>query len=82
LENHYDAYEGIIVNDFETEIMKKFPVICDIKSEMYHHGAQFALMSGSGSSVYGFFTTEELAIKAAKSLGQKFVLRATDITQP
>ncbi|HUI30920.1 MAG TPA: 4-(cytidine 5'-diphospho)-2-C-methyl-D-erythritol kinase [Candidatus Acidoferrales bacterium] len=82
LGNRYDAYKDVVVNDFETEILKKFPTIGEIKAEMYKQGAQFALMSGSGSSIYGFFGTKEDAIEAQEILNRKFTLQATDITPP
>ena len=82
LENRYDSYKDVIVNDFEMEVTKKFPVIGEIKSAMYQQGAQFALMSGSGSSVYGFFESEQQAEKASDALGHNFPLRIADITLP
>lgn len=45
----------LFYNDFEKVIFKKYPVIEDIKETMYILGAEFASLSGSGSSVYGFF---------------------------
>ena len=44
-----------ILNDFEDFAFKKYPVIEEIKNELYDTGALFCLMSGSGSSVYGIF---------------------------
>ena len=44
-----------IVNDFETSVFPQFPEICEIKSKLLGHGAVFAAMSGSGSSVFGLF---------------------------
>jgi 4-diphosphocytidyl-2-C-methyl-D-erythritol kinase len=44
-----------IINDFEDSIMKKYPVIRNIKNKLYEKGAVYASMSGSGSSVYGLF---------------------------
>ena len=82
LGNRYESYKETVINDFETEVMKKFPVIGEIKSEVYRQGAQFALMSGSGSSVYGFFENKALAMNACAVLNEKFTLRATDITPP
>jgi 4-diphosphocytidyl-2-C-methyl-D-erythritol kinase len=82
LGNRYESYKGTIINDFETEVTKKFPVVGEIKSEMYEQGAQYALMSGSGSSVYGFFGNETLAMKACTVLSQEFSLRTTDVTPP
>lgn len=82
LGNSYGTYKESVVNDFEPEVIKKFPVIGEIELEMYKQGAQFALMSGSGSSVYGFFENEALVKDAAATLDQKFTLRATDVTHP
>lgn len=52
------------VNDFERVIFKKYPQIKKLKLDMLKFGAEIALMSGSGSTVYGFFSKEK--IKAAK----------------
>ena len=48
-------WKGLIVNDFEDYAFKKYPLIGNIKEELYRSGALFSLMSGSGSSVYGIF---------------------------
>ena len=42
-------------NVFEQSIFPQNPAIADIKSRMYRHGALYASMSGSGSSVFGLF---------------------------
>ncbi len=78
----YSGYRDVIINDFEGPVFEKFPTIGQIKSEMYSHGAEFSLMSGSGSSVYGFFRTEADAAKALDSLCNSFTLRAGNITPP
>jgi 4-diphosphocytidyl-2-C-methyl-D-erythritol kinase len=44
-----------IVNDFEKSIFAKYPVIAEIKEQLYDKGALYASMSGSGSSVFGIF---------------------------
>ena len=46
-------------NDFEPSVFKKYPEICRIKEELYELGAVYASMSGSGSSVYGFFESKK-----------------------
>ena len=48
-------WKEVMTNDFETPIFKKHPQINDIKQQLYELGAVYASMSGSGSSVYGFF---------------------------
>lgn len=42
-------------NDFEAVVFKKYPAIGKIKERMYKEEAAFSLMSGSGSTVFGFF---------------------------
>jgi 4-diphosphocytidyl-2-C-methyl-D-erythritol kinase len=53
-----------ICNDFEKPVFAQYPAIRDIKETMMREGAVFALMSGSGSSVYGFFAEESRALAA------------------
>jgi 4-diphosphocytidyl-2-C-methyl-D-erythritol kinase len=49
-------WKKLILNDFEDFAFNKYPLIGDIKKELYKSGAIFSLMSGSGSSVYGIFS--------------------------
>lgn len=48
-------WKNFIFNDFEKGVFEKHPVVGKIKSYLYEKGAIFALMTGSGSAVYGFF---------------------------
>jgi 4-diphosphocytidyl-2-C-methyl-D-erythritol kinase len=54
-----------LINDFESPVCAAHPAVRSIKEEMIAGGAAFASMSGSGSSVYGFFTREESAHELA-----------------
>lgn len=47
-----------VKNDFEERIFVKYPEISQIKEQLYLAGATFALMSGSGSSVFALFEKE------------------------
>ncbi len=47
-----------LVNDFEKSVFAKHPAIEAIKNELYTHGALYASMSGSGSSVFGIFSSQ------------------------
>ena len=51
-------WKELMKNDFEPSVFKKYPQICKIKEQLYHSGALYASMSGSGSSVFGFFEKE------------------------
>ena len=66
-------------NDFETVAFGAHPAIGRVKDIMNQGGARFALMSGSGSSVYGLFSRPEDADATAHRLqaeGNKTFLTA------
>ena len=50
-----EEWKNHLVNDFEKTVFEKYPSIEALKTQLYNHGAIFALMSGSGSSVFGIF---------------------------
>ena len=58
-------------NVLETVTVKEYPVIEEIKSLMKQAGAENALMSGSGPTVFGIFTDRESAKAAAKQIKEK-----------
>lgn len=47
-----------LVNDFEAPVFAMHPELKAIKEKLYDLGAEFALMSGSGSTVFGLFKEE------------------------
>lgn len=51
----FEDWKELLVNDFEKTVCNKYPIISEIKEEMYNRGAAYASMSGSGSAVYGLF---------------------------
>ncbi|WP_343535286.1 4-(cytidine 5'-diphospho)-2-C-methyl-D-erythritol kinase [Pedobacter sp.] len=51
-------WQAHILNDFEPSVFAKYPQIDEIKTKLYQAGAKFALMSGSGSSVFAIFENE------------------------
>jgi 4-diphosphocytidyl-2-C-methyl-D-erythritol kinase len=50
-----ERWKDQLINDFESSIFKKFPAIENAKKQLYSHGAIYAAMSGSGSTVFGIF---------------------------
>ena len=57
-----------LVNDLEPVTEKAFPVISQIKRELLAHGAVGALMSGSGSTVFGLFSDSRRAVSALAAM--------------
>ena len=51
-------------NVLETVTIPAYPVIQEIKDAMMKYGAMASLMSGSGPTVFGLFTTQAEAEKA------------------
>ena len=61
-----------VLNDFEEVVFKEFPEIRDIKERLYKQGAQFVLMSGTGSTVYGIFSNLQKAYWAEDFFKQQY----------
>jgi len=53
-----EQWKGLVKNDFEVSVFKKYPAIKKIKEALYESGALYASMSGSGASVYGIFNSK------------------------
>jgi 4-diphosphocytidyl-2-C-methyl-D-erythritol kinase len=59
-----ENFKEYITNDFEKPVMEEFQAIRKLKEELYEMGADFALMSGSGSSLFAIFRNPVLAVEA------------------
>jgi len=53
--NNVNLWQNFIYNDFEKLVFPEYPEVCKLKNDLIKSGAEFALMTGSGSSVYAFF---------------------------
>lgn len=58
---------GIVENDFEAPVFKAYPLLRDIKQQLAAQGAEVALLSGSGATVFGIFSTAAGARSAQAS---------------
>lgn len=54
-------------NDLEPPVERRHPEIGDIRAQLTAAGAELARMSGSGSAVFGVFSSERAARRAAAS---------------
>jgi 4-diphosphocytidyl-2-C-methyl-D-erythritol kinase len=67
-----------IKNDFEEVVFPEYPELSSGKSALLRAGAQYASLSGSGSTLYGLFASREAASTAtAKLLKQGWAAQAT-----
>ena len=65
----WDRLTGLMENDFEAAIFPVFPELEKVKEEFLAAGAQAALLSGSGATMFGVFSDESAAVQAKSALG-------------
>ena len=61
-----------LYNIFEKNAFNKFPVLKEIKDKLLENGADNALMSGSGSVIFGLFKNKKNAKKINKKLKNEY----------
>jgi len=52
-------WKGCVRNDFEATLFEKYPLLREVKEKLYGLGAEYAAMSGSGSTLFGIFDKEQ-----------------------
>lgn len=78
---NYDSFITSIYNKFEISIFKRFNELNIIKNNILKSGADGALMSGSGSTMLGFFKSCEKMKKSIEILRKKGYKLTTIETQ-
>jgi len=73
LNENIDNFKYYIFNDFENIVFKYYPEIEELKNKLYQFGASFALMSGSGSTVFGIFNNNYDIKSISEHFGEYFV---------
>jgi len=61
----WSTQESGLSNDFERPVFRRHPRLSQIKRELLQKGATEALLAGSGSAVFGVFTSPAKARRAA-----------------
>ncbi len=59
-------------NQFERVIFPQYPELAELKREFETLGSLYSSMSGSGSSIYGFFDSDRSAQQAARHFSGRF----------
>ena len=55
LEKPVMSWRDGVHNDFENSLFPRYPLLANLKQQLYEAGAVYASMSGSGSTIYGIF---------------------------
>lgn len=67
----FDKMNALIKNDFETIVFQHYPIIKKLKNELIELGANFAMMTGTGASIYGIFSNLQKAYNAVEYYKQE-----------
>ena len=60
-------WKDILINDFEKTLFPYYPQLQKIKEDLYHQGAVYASLSGSGSSLYGIFEEKPIRLSISSN---------------
>ena len=71
-DDDYDGLKANLGNVFEAIVFTDYPEIEAIKKEMLEQGALAAIMTGSGSTVIGYYRNHELAVKSWQRFTEKY----------
>lgn len=63
-----ETVRDLLTNDFEHPVCSRFPELLRIKQALVALGADFAFMTGSGSTMIGLFTSKDTAQEAVGKL--------------
>ena len=66
--NNLNDIIPLLSNYLERSVIPRYPIIKNIKEDLLDKGAKGSLMSGSGSTVYGIFSSEDEAKEAYDQL--------------
>ena len=71
-----ETLAGLLVNDLEKVVLRRYRRVAHLKERLIQEGAAGALMSGSGSSVFGIFFSRRRAVKALLRLRREVGVQA------
>lgn len=72
IKNDFSILKNYWTNDFEEYVFHNYPEIKNIKEMMYDNGAEFSLMTGSGSTVFGIFNRLEEVERVSEKISKKY----------
>jgi len=75
-----DLVRAGIENDFERVVFPQYPELREVKRVLERQGAKYASLSGSGSTLFGVFESDEAASQAAERMsadGQRAIATKT-----
>ncbi|REL38781.1 4-(cytidine 5'-diphospho)-2-C-methyl-D-erythritol kinase [Rhodohalobacter sp. SW132] len=80
LEEPLEEWQYLLQNDLEQAVIPQHEMVGNIKDQLLDFGADYAAMSGSGSTVFGIFDQDFVAINAYESFHELGL--ASKLTRP
>jgi 4-diphosphocytidyl-2-C-methyl-D-erythritol kinase len=77
----WDRGSAQAANDFETVVFEEHPRLAALKRGLLRQGAESAMMTGSGSAVFGLFPTRAQVTRALKSLEKEEAFRISLVSR-
>jgi 4-diphosphocytidyl-2-C-methyl-D-erythritol kinase len=77
-----DLVRAGIENDFESVVFPRYPAIREVKRALERAGSRYVSLSGSGSTVYALFDSQEAASAAARKLEETGTAAQVTTTLP
>ncbi len=68
--SHQSGPPPRLVNDLERPVLARYPLLRELKQRLTRAGARAALMSGSGSTIFGVFDTQATSSAALQEMSQ------------
>lgn len=65
-----ETWKDQLINDFENGVFQHHPSLKNIQEELYHLGAIYASMTGTGSTLYGIFKDKPLYGRAFEEIAE------------
>lgn len=65
------GWSQFCMNDFETAVFAMHPELASLKDDLAQLGARPAMMTGSGSAIFGLYSTKEKRNSALRRLGHR-----------
>ncbi|PLX70927.1 MAG: 4-(cytidine 5'-diphospho)-2-C-methyl-D-erythritol kinase [Denitrovibrio sp.] len=70
--SEYTELGNMLFNGLEETVFDMYPVVKKAKETLLEAGSDFALMSGSGATVFGIFPSENSAFRARDIINKKY----------
>ncbi|HPO54590.1 MAG: 4-(cytidine 5'-diphospho)-2-C-methyl-D-erythritol kinase [Ignavibacteriaceae bacterium] len=69
---NFSELKGKVKNDFEEAVFIEYPEIAELHGKLYELGAEFVLLSGSGSSLFAIFPDIRSAHSASMQMPENY----------